>query len=115
VGRIIEFPIRPEREWGKAEGAIRYWLGSEGLSEKEVDEICIPLKSHFIELSRLMEFHYRLEFPKGLSSEQEQEMQASIADQTERLKTHLHALVGEVLLTIGRLEIQLYEANHRKD
>ena len=116
MDRIIQFPIRrPTGEWGKAERNIRPWLVREGCSEKAIDDICLSLKSHFEELGKLVEFHYRLELPEGLTGNQKHELQESIDGHTEQLRTHLNVLAGGALRMIAILEIKLYEANHRQD
>jgi hypothetical protein len=107
--------MRPEREWSKAEDRARSWLKGEGCSEEAVETICASLKSHFEELFKVGKFHFPMKYPAGLSSEQEQEMKAIIADLAKRFQEHLSELAAEAIRIIGLLEIQLYEANHRKD
>lgn len=112
MGKVIKFPTRPEVAWSNVESVIRSWMASHGCSEDVIDRICISVKSHFMELVNLPEFSITLKIPRGLSSELEQELRTSL---TESLQIYMNELIGAILTRIFHLEIQLYEANHRKE
>ena len=108
MSEIIEFPQKANLHWNMVEKAIRASLAKLNASEDMVEFVCSEMKGKFLKYFDLSYLKFTLDLPITLTQEEKYSINNSINDFTQKVHNRFNSTMGEVLLDILQLEIDLY-------
>lgn len=110
MGKVINFPTKPTRDWAEIESTIRHYLVSVSAPPEMSQAVVARMKVFFEESQCTLTVNAALPIPETVSHSESQALVVAVNQAFIDFQRQVHSYSSKMLFERLKLEIELYQA-----